>query len=57
MKKKITIIKSSKESLGIIIPKMFCEILQLEKGEKIEIEIKNLKSNELTLRKIIKKEE
>ncbi|MCJ8341489.1 MAG: hypothetical protein MJH09_01350 [Cetobacterium sp.] len=57
IKKKVSLIKTSQCTMGIYIPKVMCEILNLKKGEKMEIELKNLESNELILRKIKKEEE
>lgn len=56
MKKKATVIKHSKDSLAIIIPKIFCDLLVIEKGQKLEFEIKNLKSDEIILRKVKEEE-
>ena len=54
MKRKVSVIKFSKDSLGILLPKVFCEILEIEKGEKLELELE-LKANKLDNKIIITK--
>ena len=54
MKRKVSVIKFSKDSLGILLPKVFCEILEIEKGGKLELklEIDNKSDSKIIITKL-----
>ncbi|MGL4568967.1 MAG: AbrB/MazE/SpoVT family DNA-binding domain-containing protein [Fusobacteriaceae bacterium] len=51
MKKIVSLLRTGTENINIVVPRMFRDYLKLEKGQKVEVE---LKGETLIIRKVKK---